>query len=237
MRLFLILILIGFNFSLLSQSDDEINLKFIENSEWNNKGKLYSYGNLLIFQKKGVFKEEFAGEGGCEFYGIYNIVDSKLVLKLNAKQSCESEIKPEKERSCSIRIANDDPFYNKALVCNSMPYYHNQFLKSYNEIIEINGIKAEIIKERVVKTDVNLKIREKPEIESSYYKCLIEGRDYDFMPKGSRFRIFARTIEKIEINGNTDYWYYVEPILDWYSGCSDGKKYVNRAWAFGAFFK
>ncbi|MCW7460381.1 hypothetical protein ND856_19170 [Leptospira bandrabouensis] len=230
-------IFIILHFPLLAQAKIQISHKFLEKTEWSDKGKLYSYGNYLVFLKNEKFTEEFAGEGGCKFYGSYKIENSLLKLTLEPKQSCNSTIFPEKERICSIQDSDKDPFYRITLNCNEHHYYNQNFLIPPGELIEIDGIKSVLIKEKIVISESNLKIREKPDINSKNFQCTIEGNNLNYMPKGSQFRIFARTEEKVEINNKISYWYFAEPIIDWYSNCYDSDTPINRVWIFGAYVK
>ena len=57
-----------------------------------------------------------------------------------------------------------------------------------------------------------------------------ESKSYSALPKGMHLIVLARTKEKASVGKWENFWYYVDPNIDWYSSCSS-----MTGWVFGEF--
>ncbi len=212
--------------------------KLIKN-DWSNYGRLFTYGNLMVFKEDGSYTEEFVGEGcGIINSGKYTLVNGILTLNAKRNPSCPVEKFVEK-KLCKLIPESPDPFYSESLRCGQSTYYGNP--KPVGTIIKIKDTESMIIEPRKVVATTNIMIREKPSIKSKSYNCS-QGpddgyREIPYFPKGQELLLYARSMEKERINNIEDYWYFAQQDLDWYASCSVSDKYTSRVWIFGGYIK
>ena len=214
--------------------------KKIINNEWTTHGELFSYGNILTFKNDNTYTEEFLGEGcGVLNSGTYSLSEDIVTLIGKNNPECPSEDLDEK-RNCKINKESKDPFFSKSIICGKNLYFGEK--KPIGTIILINDIESVIIETIVVSAQTNIKVREKPSLNSKSYKCYfnvdgINVSELTYFPKGRELILIARTSKKEVIDKIEDYWYFAQQDFDWYEHCSTSNKYTSRVWVFGGYLK
>jgi hypothetical protein len=192
------------------------------------------YMALLVFYLDNVFKMGWV-PSGCDTIGKYEIVDKNKVRLYDFKSNYENNKNNKREIVLELKNLKNNFWYNEMLANseNSITYYPFGAESKLNKKYKLNDIDVIKLKgEYVAKT--NLKIREKPTInsktiENSNYSFQYDFPEYiDMFLKGDDFKILGRTIKKDIINNKENYWYLIK--FYEYNTFKNG-------WVFGEYIK
>ncbi|MCU0849326.1 MAG: hypothetical protein MUD12_15700 [Spirochaetes bacterium] len=213
--------------------------------------KYYDSNGYIEFKKDNTYESNHAAPGlNWHDKGKYNIKNNKVYLEAGV---CK-EFKENRDNmpcdetfgsgECTVINDNESLFFTKFLKCISYNKNVSGF-KSLEIIFPMPEFKVKPGEERVhgeIKvivligstgvTTSNVKIRQSPGINSESIKY-IDGinfinqtaKTYDFVPKGKKITIIARTKEKDKVEKWNNYWYLI----------SVGEN--NGVWIYGEFIK
>ena len=131
---------------------------------------------------------------------------------------------------CKLTTLKDSVMFQYCIQCeNKKLLSRSDLLLKEGEQRIVDNIKVLTLGYKNAVAIDNVKIREKPSIESRSYKYQngLYDKPKEFVPKGSSFSVLARTIDKYKINNWENYWYYVDI----------GGRYNEKGWVwmFGEF--
>jgi hypothetical protein len=223
-----------------------LNQDFLTSTPFNSSGVMSSAS--IHFTADGDYVAEYSSEG-WEWLdsGKFEIKGQTVILSplvtdgkkyLNKEDSYHSL----GEGSCYLENPTDDLFYGSYLVCESK--YNTDFLLGQN--IKGNKIKFPVkgsilknVKRRYQNMNLvtlglgdaeaiqNVKIRKAPSIAGEAVKFFpdIFGDSFEFVPKGTKLTLIARTENKVKVEKWNNYWYLVNVGA------------VSNVWVYGEFVK
>jgi len=139
-------------------------------------------------------------------------------------------------RKCVVEKDEKNLYRNVKLVCDGpYVYFRQDSIAAAGRQVDIQGVPAVSMgaKNAVVKEAVMF--RASPDKTGKVITCKGAGPDEkssSALPKGMQLIVLARTMEKARVGNWENYWYYVDPNIDWYSSCDAGE-----GWVFGEFIE
>jgi hypothetical protein len=206
------------------------------------------YESEIRFTADGGYVAEYSSEGWDWLdSGKYEIKGSKVILSPSDTNGKKYQTKADSknslgEGSCYLENPADDLFYGSYLVCESK--YNSDFLLGQN--IKGNKLKFPVrttllinVKRRYQNQNIvtlgladaealqNVKIRRSPSVSGEAVKYFPEiyGDYLEYVPKGTKLTLIARTENKITVEKWNNYWYLVN------AGA------VMNVWVYGEFVK
>ncbi|MCB1143208.1 MAG: hypothetical protein H7A24_17065 [Leptospiraceae bacterium] len=212
--------------------------EFLSLSEWKTDFIFYT---AINFRTDGTYtiSEETEGCGGHS--GTYQILQNSIQLKANSGEFClpsENQF----DIPCSFQLLEESLDYIYAIQCEGYP---ETFKKITDRVPE--GLKRKVGDREVVtmglkkgRVTTALKYRVDPDKSSEAIKCTnytMELERKSSLPKDLELIVLARTPNKEKVDDKWEnYWYYVYPLNDYETSCSDSKNQFRRyGWVFGEF--
>lgn len=227
----------------------EFSLDSIQNSGFGSNGLSHALG--LSFSNNGKYQFTYGSEGiYWHNEGTYKIEEDKVLLNALV---CKEREDDKDSIKCKNTFGNgyckvEDPkwnyFFRKVLACyskgNSDPFGlildpTNRFEFPIPELriqtgekIVLYGTPAISMRDELALTTSDVKIREKPNINSKSYPYFedLYLASLPYVPKNTEIILQARTIEKEKIKNWENYWYYITVKKNNFSG-----------WMFGEFIQ
>ena len=194
------------------------------------------YGWYIEFRKDGTYDENFAGEGCGGYKGTYAIANNAVVLNTNQKDACTPDQKPVVNRKCVVEKDDKGLYRDVKMVCDGLFGYHRQdSVAAADRQVDIQGVPAVSMGARNAVVKETVMFRVSPDKSGKVITCKGAGPDEkssSALPKGMQLIVLARTKEKARVGNWENYWYYVDPNIDWYSSCDAGE-----GWVFGEFIE
>ncbi|NCQ71899.1 MAG: hypothetical protein GPI97_23325 [Microcystis aeruginosa W13-16] len=221
----------------VSQKAQEIkfDVNTIDNFEWHMKGDYFYDWHIKFNKKQKRYTEYFIGEGCGGYDGSYSISNDIIILKKDNDSNDCFPMKMSKNRKCKISIDYDSAISPITLICDDNLQYFNSDIKTEKNILkEINGEQILTLGLIQGKTTDRVKIREKPDVNSKFFKCFemseMNVKDYNSLGKNKFLVFIGRSVEKTKVENWNNYWYYVYVATDWYEGCES-----RYGWIYGEF--
>ncbi|MDX1959158.1 MAG: hypothetical protein SFU98_11335 [Leptospiraceae bacterium] len=194
-----------------------------------------NWGWGFRFSKSWKLDYIYSGEGSHEISGNYKIDKEKIIISLDKKDS--QYFKVPHGFICEIVSVPESLIFKKLLSCNDQKYYYGYGHLSNGDTKVIDGISVITLgrKRAIITSDVMY--REKPSKQASTISCKQIQRELKAstaLPRTSIVHVYARTLQKESIDKWTNYWYYVSPMYDPYSGESCK---ADFGWIFAEFIK
>ncbi|TGL55405.1 SH3 domain-containing protein [Leptospira ognonensis] len=187
----------------------------------------------------------FNGEGdGCEGFKAKSSQNGDIYYFTNVISSCTE--KKLKDFQCKNKKDDESLIFSDFLQCDNelILYNKNKGVKE-NQNRNYKGFDVITLGLKRGIAISNLKLREKPNIQSRTFTCYfthikddkIREKEINFIPKNIKLTIIARTLEEETIGEKRNYWYLVFPASDSYNGCILKNTKQKEGWVFGEYIK
>lgn len=207
-----------------------ITAEYLSGSKWGpDNGR---YGWFIEFRKDGTYDENFAGEGCGGYKGTYAIINKAVVLNANQKDACTPDQKPVVNRKCAVEKDEKSLYRTVKMVCDGQYGYHRlDSTAAADRPVDIQGVPAVSMGARNAEVKEAVMFRASPDKSGKVITCKDhEAKAMGALPKGMQLIVLARTKDKVRVGNWENYWYFVDPNIDWYSSCDSGE-----GWVFGEF--
>lgn len=226
-------------------ANEKLSIERLEKTLWQS----LINNDFLKFDNNTFRLDRFLGTYIVIASGSYKIEANRLILNVEYKEND----KIPNNLVYEYQQSNDNLLYTVYLkAVENYEEMQNRFWAKDSNVPEgskrfINGIEVIRLKEAVYITLENLNARENPNINSK--KFYFRGPELlkEYLPKGFKVIIIARTIKKEKISEWENYWYFVKPYEGgiWRFKLEDESEWMDRmkrpdryyCWVYGQFIE
>ncbi len=196
---------------------------------------------LKIEESKAFYY--FNGEGdGCEGFKAKFSQNGDSFIFSEVKSNCTE--RKLKDFKCVVQKDNQSLIYEEFLKCdNNLILYNKSKEVKENQNRNYYGIDTLTLGLKSAVATSNLKLREKPDLNSKTFTCFfthtedekIKEKEINFIPKTTNLTIISKTADEFTVGDKRNFWYLVFPSSDSNNGCFLKNSKQKEGWVFGEY--